>query len=623
MQNYIFSLGIIPVQEFIAEARRTRDLKAGSVFLSWCMVKLLNYLRESPNLTDVEILLPFISEKEIEKKGNNSFKEAIESKGDVDSPAYSIPNRASGYFSAATKDAAAMFKNLDQFLIELWTEFSTDANEWIVSKDSSFANQYLSADCLPPVQIVWIYKAKDPATKREKNLENIDRLYSNIKRMRSITQWKGAPIAKCTQCGKREAIGPVIDIHNWRVWIKEFAKKNWVKKGYRIDENERLCQVCFLKRLAGYLDQGKTASTNEIACSEWLYRVEQVDDLKVLIREIETIKQPLDAFDQIKIKWFFDSDFRKMKNDDNQKVLENIKTKQTEISDKIKNRKNLGIASNPSDYLAVITFDGDNMGEHSRKEGVSKKIVTFAKRIRELFEEKRNGEIFYLGGDEGLMLCPIENIFKNAMEIQKIFSCSMGEQITISMGVTIFHRERPLGAAIRLAHQALQKSKSREGKSCLTFSVQTASGNVYETTEKWGEEWIRFENIFKLMQSSDNDYNARLSMGWAYEIEKFLLSLPNVEEEWSDSAFRKATKAEVKRITFRKLDLNNGNAQEKKTMKNRVWDEMFDMSVWMSKWISETYISDLSSRLHLLAFLIRESSIKNLDNIVMQEVNND
>ena len=33
MATYVFSLGLIPVQEWIAQARRSRDLKAGSAIL--------------------------------------------------------------------------------------------------------------------------------------------------------------------------------------------------------------------------------------------------------------------------------------------------------------------------------------------------------------------------------------------------------------------------------------------------------------------------------------------------------------------------------------------------------------------------------------------------------------
>ncbi len=48
MADYVFSLGLIPVQEWIAQARRSRDLRAGSVFLWHVMAKVLARLeRES------------------------------------------------------------------------------------------------------------------------------------------------------------------------------------------------------------------------------------------------------------------------------------------------------------------------------------------------------------------------------------------------------------------------------------------------------------------------------------------------------------------------------------------------------------------------------------------------
>lgn len=41
MERLVFSLGLLPVQEWIAQARRSRDLRAGSVFLWYTMARVL------------------------------------------------------------------------------------------------------------------------------------------------------------------------------------------------------------------------------------------------------------------------------------------------------------------------------------------------------------------------------------------------------------------------------------------------------------------------------------------------------------------------------------------------------------------------------------------------------
>jgi len=44
MTTYLFSLGLVPVQAWVEEARRSRDLRAGSVILWWTMARVLHTL---------------------------------------------------------------------------------------------------------------------------------------------------------------------------------------------------------------------------------------------------------------------------------------------------------------------------------------------------------------------------------------------------------------------------------------------------------------------------------------------------------------------------------------------------------------------------------------------------
>jgi hypothetical protein len=47
MATYLFSLGLIPVQEWIGQARRSRDLRAGSVLLCHLMAGLLSRISKA------------------------------------------------------------------------------------------------------------------------------------------------------------------------------------------------------------------------------------------------------------------------------------------------------------------------------------------------------------------------------------------------------------------------------------------------------------------------------------------------------------------------------------------------------------------------------------------------
>jgi hypothetical protein len=115
MATYLFSLGLIPVQEWISQARRSRDLRAGSVLLCHLMAKVLSRLSE----VGAEIVVPASPDPAL-LTHLDSFKKAL----DV---TYGIPHRASGYFETVADGAAGeeevrqIFGPLEKtFLEETW-----------------------------------------------------------------------------------------------------------------------------------------------------------------------------------------------------------------------------------------------------------------------------------------------------------------------------------------------------------------------------------------------------------------------------------------------------------------------------------------------------------------------
>ena len=145
-------------------------------------------------------------------------------------------------------------------------------------------------DC--PLTLVWVAAPcawdLDTPEGRRKALEIIDPLYSEVKRTRPVRPWRhGAPIGKCNQCGRREAIGPADRFDDWRNWSRQLDSQPWVEEGFRIDAGERLCYVCLTKRLASYSgSRERFPSTGEIAVQLWLERTRPV--LGSLLEQLES-----------------------------------------------------------------------------------------------------------------------------------------------------------------------------------------------------------------------------------------------------------------------------------------------------------------------------------------------
>ena len=115
MADYLFSLGLIPVQEWIAQARRSRDLRAGSVFLWHVMAKLLTRLEAE--VEEFEIWTPKAPEGGFARLAKHSFREALAER-------YGIPNRASGRFTAEDEPAVRRaFAKLEEEMADAWRKF--------------------------------------------------------------------------------------------------------------------------------------------------------------------------------------------------------------------------------------------------------------------------------------------------------------------------------------------------------------------------------------------------------------------------------------------------------------------------------------------------------------------
>lgn len=617
MPKYTFSIGLIPVQDFIEEATRCRDLRAGSALLSWFTASSLYYLQNTHNAF---FIIPRFEDNELETIAQADFKKLLD---DVE---YSIPNRASGYLEADNEaNLNDIFHTLNEKLLDLWQTIYDKViaahRTWI---NTSYLFSYFTKPSLCPVQLIGV--AKQATTDNDlENLSIIDTEYANIKLTRPIEPWPGLPIPKCQQCGKREAIGPE-EFHDWIQWFKnKLSNELWVKKERYIDQKEALCPTCLLKRFSSYLSKPAFGSTSEIAGRVWLNRAKTIEEFKALLADIEEIKQ-MDFPDPDSL--FFKSSINRYISEekDNQikKQLETILNSRKKYESFINSKPNIAIKNEPSSYLAVLMFDGDNMGRHV-KENLENhnKLVSFSKTIRKAYGKKDNeigSEIFYIGGDEGLLLAPMESVFKIALNIQKFFndtfnSNGKNSKITLSMGVAVFDRERPLGAAIRLARQALAKAKDLKDKNGLTIAVQTASGNVFSSTAHWGPDWQRVSNAVNYISGQSLD-QYRLSIGWAYEVEKYLESLP--DGQWGKESFRNAVKDEIKRITKRKIQEKDNpasgenvkNSYDNRTQGKRAIDtlwEALDGDNWFTKTLKGRVISE---QLHLIAFLCRESGYR-------------
>lgn len=158
--------------------------------------------------------------------------------------------------------------------------------------------------------------------------------------------------------------------------------------------------------------------------------------------------------------------------------------------------RSLGITE-PSSYYAVLSMDGDKMGEAAKAFEASDayhmfsgRLTRFAKDVmRPAIEEEAGGRVVYAGGDDLLALLPLSGVFAAAESIRMEFPRTANNK-TISAGIAIVHKNHPLQAAVyaakRAEHQAKEHYRTQEW-GALAFEVLRRSGEP----QSGGGIWVR------------------------------------------------------------------------------------------------------------------------------------
>jgi CRISPR-associated protein Cmr2 len=619
-----WSIGIIPVQEWIAAARRSRDLFVGSRILSIFMDRALRHLDRH----DANVWFPHFDASE----GRDALPEALLRKG------YSLTNRAAGSFDARPlREVRAALVELGNLIDETWDELCTVALDGkagkelarIFGKDWKKLEQALrGAPC--PVEIVWcaheVAAAGEPDVAR---VDAIETLFTDVKRTRPARPWRGDAIPKCVQCGRREALGngPLAKFRDFRERVDEQLA---IRGGY-LDEGELLCPVCTVRRLLGYRDDRRFPSTSEIAGCDWLYRLETVDDLKSLTSAWEKAAkaafgshQAPDPFPLL-YRTSLRRDMRRARERGQDEVhgrLKRVETALQALREEIQqhNKKQKEAADHlpeaPCDYLAVLVFDGDDMGRRVREQvgELPKKLAEFSKELANRFPGVSNedgtepsgalAEPFYLGGDEGLMLCPLSVAIDTAQDIHRLWQDIVAKddkKLTLSAAIVVFDRERPLGAAIDRAHATLHAAKDlrdcfgNRRKDALAVAVQTASGSDWDTAAPW-EAW---GEVQALVTSMDEGL---LAAGWSHDAER-LLRQADLDLSELGPTERQVLTDELRRLTWRRV---RGPREKREERFAYIWSDS-GAERWLSgEAAAHVDLGDLADRLHLVGYLARQ-----------------
>jgi CRISPR-associated protein Cmr2 len=498
LTSYLYVLSIGPVQDFIAAARRTRDLWFGSRLLSDISKAAAREISNSGG----KLIFPALDREELEiSKRPDGFE-----KRDDFNVANIILAELPEIDNPSDLDERARKASLD-----VWTGYAEGARV--------MAGDIVRGDIWDEQvgDVVDFYSAWVPINGNYSDARNkLMRLLAGRKSIRDFIPGKGrAGVPKSSLDGSRESV-----IKKDKKIPSELALK------MRLTNGEQLCAVGLTKRLGG--PRESFPSVVRVAADPWIRGILSSDITEAIniLNEIANIckgnsniasgtgrklyqkfpfdgqvlypmrlarlMKPLSKNRKPGTSWV--ECLSKSDRDD----LTSIKS----LVDKLQKDPRFGFGE-PDPYLAILVADGDRIGKmiSARKEqdehrAFSKKLADFAGKAREIVEEN-NGCLVYSGGDDVLAFLPVDCCLKAAQELHECFGKLLkgfkdeeNNEATISVGIAIGHSTEPLEDLLEYGRAAKRSAKKgstiEDDRNGLAVHLYTRSGGEpIRIREQW------------------------------------------------------------------------------------------------------------------------------------------
>lgn len=512
-------VSIGPVQGFVSQSRRTRDLWGSSYLLSFLSAHAMRGAEEAGG----RIVRPLVE--------RDQLYQWVKGRRNGDPPQIgSLPNHFVVEVSGCAADVARSAKGaLATAWLRVheavWCEFVIPA-EASGSGTRSIWDRQVDAFW----EIAWTAapRSEDPANKR---------LLARRKHWRDHRP-PDEPGDKCTVMHDlQELSGYVRSEGTQSRGSQEHFWCDVRKHAGRLDlrENERLCAVALTKRffpkiakeaLGWEVARGHWPSTVHVAAVPWIRRVatEAPDPARSYADAVKdhapegvlaerrspsgTAATEAGDFAGLDANWFHresvDNKSRCPLRDEHSDDDVRSKEIRTELKRKLReiaittDTRNASPFGTPAKYYALLLADGDRLGKLVGELGgrkVGRALADFTGSVQSIVAEDHDGVTVYAGGDDVMAMLPLPTAIRCAEALsrryQKAFADTSGVEngATLSAAVVFAHVIRsPLSSVIRRAHRLLDDvAKDGNGRNSLAVGVLKPGGMYCQ----WVTTWVR------------------------------------------------------------------------------------------------------------------------------------
>lgn len=539
-------LTIGPVQEFVGQSRRTRDLLASSFLLSYLAAHAMSDVIQHGG----NIIFPHVHDEKM-----NIFDPLLKAvyQKEAEGPWIgSIPNR---FFAELGPDYDP--KQTVEAVNQAWIKIAHTVWQKVVKPVARFGYQ---------TQKIWeqqVTKCWEIAWVIGEDAELLNRR----KLWRSFIPTKEAG-DKCMLLPHLQELSGYSRSNN-RIKQDRFWRElmGYHKNSLNLKENERLSALGIIKRF--YPVYAKEAlgwkfpddavsfpSTRYLASLSWRRKVihenpTEANAYAALARE--------NGFGNTSTskRFFTDQQGEFISIDESALYKEEMKNNPL-LNEKFAQlcRK---AGESPRSYYAILVMDGDRIGDLLRKKSaeahgamqVSQALAEFSKKVESIVN-KNDGVLVYAGGDDVLALFPMDTVLKAAVQLRRHYQHAFIEmpESTICAGVVYAHQMAPLKNALQQAHFVLDDiAKEKYGRDSIAIGVWNRSGEL----NQWGAKWDQVISE----QTPDKLICEELAESLALS-QSFLYQLKTVYEPFAASL----TRDDFKQMILAEWERINGEADE-------------------------------------------------------------
>ncbi|MDI6718595.1 MAG: type III-B CRISPR-associated protein Cas10/Cmr2 [Methanomicrobiales archaeon] len=555
-----FSLG--PVQGFIAQGRRTRDLWSGSYLLSYLSGCAMAGVRRGGG----RISVPDVR-KDLRK---DLLLQWIAAGGDGpgEPPRIgTLPNKFEAEIpdTVSVEDAAKMAVD---GINTAWNRIALTVWDRYLGR--------IAEECGKGTEEIW--------NRQVRNFWEISWIAGDSGDMEARKNWR---IYR-----NRERYTPTIEggdhctiMSEWqelsgfmRAWERQKQDRFWKRvreniPGMVLREDERLCAIAFIKRLfpevskeaIGWdVNAERWPSTTYMAAIPWLKRgVQECADLAKAFAENALLKGQRAEREGLAEQFFekaakehlflnLDANYyyKETLSLPRRTPLEGTSREGEEPETVKRERKDLlgqlariceALGTGPSPFYAMLAMDGDRIGEliERHTDRTSRATTEFSSEVGEIVRSY-SGALVYAGGDDLLAMLPLRDALQCACHLHTRFSqCFEKVQIgeaTVSAALVFAHYQVPLSSVLEEVRELLDGvAKERNGRNSLAISVVKNSGKYCEWVQVW--DGVAKKNGIRdeiLLESLADDFRQRneLSASFFFRMRDLIVSLVT-DARWS------------------------------------------------------------------------------------------